>query len=235
MFESAEIGHKIDKASYEQQLPKLREALLDAQYDLISSRAFPLVILVGGVDGAGRSESVGLLNQWLDPRHIETHGMGEPSDEERDRPPMWRFWRALPPKGKAAVFQGSWYSLPLLDRVYGVIKNAALEKAIARNVRFERMLVDEGALVIKFWFHLSKDRQEKRLKTLQKDAKTRWRVTERDWEHFAHYDKFFRVSSQVLRISSTAQAPWYIIEGEDERYRSLTFGSLLLQSSASTA
>lgn len=230
MFESAEIGHKVDKASYEQQLPALREALLDAQYDLVSTRAFPVVILVGGVDGAGRSETVGLLNQWLDPRHIETHGMGEPSDEERDRPPMWRFWRALPPKGKTAVFQGSWYSLPLLDRVFGRIKNAGLDKAITRNVRFERMLVNEGALVIKFWFHLSKDRQEKRLKSLQKDPRTRWRVTERDWEHFARYDEFFRVSSQVVRMSSTAQAPWYIIEGEDERFRSLTFGRILLES-----
>ena len=228
MFESAEIGHKVDKASYEKQLPALREALLDAQYDLVSTRAFPVVILVGGVDGAGRSETVGLLNQWLDPRHIETHGMGEPSDEERDRPPMWRFWRALPPKGKTAVFQGSWYSLPLLDRVYGRIKNAALDRAIARNVRFERMLADEGALILKFWFHLSKDRQEKRLKTLQKDPHTRWRVTERDWEHFAHYDQFFQTSSKMLRISSTAQAPWYIIEGEDERFRSLTFGRILL-------
>lgn len=229
MFESAEIGHKVDKASYDQQVPALREALLDAQYDLISAKAFPVVILIGGVDGAGRSESVGLLNQWLDPRHIETHGMGDPSDEERDRPAMWRFWRALPPKGKAAVFQGSWYSLPLLDRVYGRIKNPALEKAISRNVRFERMLVDEGALVLKFWFHLSKDRQEKRLKNLQKDPHTRWRVTERDWEHFSRYDKFFRVSAQVLRMSSTAQAPWYIIEGQDERYRSLTFGRILLE------
>ena len=230
MFESAEIGHKIDKATYDEQVPVLREALLDAQYDLISARAFPVIILVGGVDGAGRSESVGLLNQWLDPRHVETHGMGDPSDEERDRPIMWRFWRALPPKGKTAVFQGSWYSLPLLDRVYGRCKTSALDNAIARNVRFERMLVDEGALVIKFWFHLSKDRQEKRLKTLQKDSHTRWRVTERDWEHFARYDKFFRISSHVLRLSSTAQAPWYIIEGEDERFRSLTFGRILLES-----
>lgn len=228
MFESAEIGHKVDKSSFEKQLPALREALLDAQYDLISTRAFPVVILIGGVDGAGRSETVGLLNQWLDPRHIETHGMGDPSDEERDRPPMWRFWRALPPKGKTAVFQGSWYSLPLLDRVYGRIKTAALDRAIARNVRFERMLSDEGALVLKFWFHLSRDRQEKRLKALQRDPRTRWRVTERDWEHFSHYDDFVQTSSKILRISSTAQAPWYIIEGEDERYRSLTFGRILL-------
>jgi polyphosphate:AMP phosphotransferase len=228
MFESAEIGHKIDKQTYERELPALREALLDAQYDLISQHRFPVIILIGGVDGAGRSESVGLLNQWMDPRHIETHGMGEPSDEERDRPPMWRFWRVLPPNGRIGVFQGTWYSLPVLGRVYGEIKDAALEKAMDRNLRFERMLVDEGALILKFWFHLSRERQEKRLKALEKDARTRWRVTPRDWKHFQMYDRFVKVTSQALRMTSTAEAPWYIVEGSDERYRALTFGRILL-------
>jgi AMP-polyphosphate phosphotransferase len=230
MFESAEIGHKIDKATYEREVPALREALLDAQYDLISRRDFPVVVLVGGVDGAGRSETVHLLNAWLDPRHIETHGMGELSDEERDRPPMWRFWRELPPKGKIGVFQGSWYSLPILERVYGTIRNAALEEAMERNARFEQMLSDEGALILKFWFHLSKAGQKKRLEALEKDPRTRWRVTERDWRHFKLYDKFATVCAQSLRMTSTAQAPWHIVEGEDERYRELVFGRTLLDS-----
>jgi len=230
MFESAELGHKIDKSTFEHELPGLREALLDAQYDLISQASFPVIVLISGVDGAGRSESVGVLNQWLDPRHIETHGMGEPSDEEHDRPPMWRFWRALPAKGKIGVFQGSWYSMPLVERVYGRIGNGSLEKSMARIARFEKMLVDEGALILKFWFHLSKPRQEKRLRALEKDPRTRWRVTERDWQHFQLYDKFLRFSSQSLRMTSTAGAPWYIIEGEDERYRSLTFGRIILES-----
>ena len=145
MFESAEIGHKVDKATYDREAPALREALLDAQYDLIHSPEFPLVILMSGVDGAGRSESVYQLNSWLDPRHIETHGMGEPSDEERDRPAMWRFWRVLPPKCRFGVFQGSWYSLPILNRVYGRTDNQQLEAAMQRNLHFEQMLADEGA------------------------------------------------------------------------------------------
>ncbi len=229
MFESAEIGHKVDKATYERELPALREALLDAQYDLISRRDFPVIVLVGGVDGAGRSESVHLLNTWLDPRHIETHGMGELSDEERDRPPMWRFWRELPPKGKIGVFQGSWYSLPILERVYGKIGNAPLEEAMERNARFEQMLSDEGALILKFWFHLSKASQKKRLEALEKDPRTRWRVTDRDWHHFKLYDKFAKVCSQALRMTSSAQAPWHIVEGADERYRELVFGRTLLE------
>ncbi|TXT18051.1 MAG: polyphosphate:AMP phosphotransferase [bacterium] len=207
MFESAELGHKVDKETYEREVPVLREALLDAQYDLISQRGFQVVILVGGVDGAGRSECVQQLNAWLDPRHIETHGMGEMSDEERDRPPMWRFWRELPAKGKIGVFQGSWYSLPILHRVYGETSNAALAEAMERNVRFERMLSDEGALILKFWFHLSKAGQKKRLLALEKDPRTRWRVTERDWHHFKLYDRFAQVCSQSLRVTGTAHAP----------------------------
>jgi len=229
MFESAEIGHKVDKEIYDREVPGLREDLLDAQYDLISRRGFPVIVLVGGVDGAGRSETVHLLNAWLDPRHIETHGMGELSDEERDRPPMWRFWRELPPKGKIGVFQGSWYSLPILERVYGEIGNAALEEAMERNARFEQMLSDEGALILKFWFHLSKAGQKKRLEALEKDPRTRWRVTERDWRHFKLYEKFAKVCAQALRMTSSAQAPWHIVEGADERYRELVFGRTLLE------
>lgn len=229
MFESAEIGHKVDKTTYEKEVPALREALLETQYDLISKRSFPVVILVSGVDGAGRSETVQLLNAWLDPRHIETHGMGEPSDEEGDRPPMWRFWRALPPKGEIGVFQGSWYSLPILSRVYGHTDNAALDEAMDRNARFEQMLSDEGALILKFWLHLSKAGQKRRLKNLEKDPRTRWRVTDRDWHHFKLYDTFAKVCAQALRMTSTANAPWHIVEGEDSRYRELAFGRTLLQ------
>lgn len=88
MFESAELGHKIDKASYEAEVPILREALLEAQINLAKEANFQVIILVGGLDGVGRTETVNLLNAWMDPRYIQTHGMGEPSDEELDRPMM---------------------------------------------------------------------------------------------------------------------------------------------------
>ena len=91
MFESAELGHKIKKSVYEKEVPLLREALLNTQIELAESARFPVIILIGGLDGAGRGETVNLLSSWMDPRHIQTHGMGEPSDEELDRPMMWRF------------------------------------------------------------------------------------------------------------------------------------------------
>lgn len=229
MFESAELGHKIDKATYDKQVPALREALLEAQLDLAREAKFPVVILIGGVDGAGRGETLNLINEWMDPRHIQSHGMGTPSDEELERPVMWRFWRALPPKGKIGIFLGSWYTWDILGRAFNRIKNADLDQSMERAVRFERMLNDEGALIIKFWLHLSKEKQERRLKAMEKNPKTRWRVTERDWMRFKMYDRFRKVAERVMRQTSTAEAPWIIVEGEDERYRSLTVGKVILE------
>ena len=228
MFESAELGHKIDKKAYAVEEPELRTALLEAQFDLAHARSFPVIILIGGVDGAGKGPTVNVLNAWMDPRLIETNGMGAPSDEEADRPPMWRFWRALPPAGKIGIFFGSWYTQPILRRVYGETDQADLEHSIEEIERFEAMLAAEGALILKFWFHLSKKTQRKRLKALEKDPDNRWRVQDTDWERFEMYDRFRKVSELALRRTSKGHAPWHVIEGTDEPYRNLTVGRTLL-------
>jgi len=228
MFESAELGHKIDKARFEEEEPKVREALLDAQYDLTKSGAFPVVVLVGGVDGAGKGEVVNLLSAWMDPRTISTFALDEPTDEERERPNMWRFWRALPPKGKVGMFAGSWYTAPIVQRVYGQTRDGDLTRSIEEILHFEQMLVNEGTLVVKLWFHLSKRAQKQRLTALAKSPKTRWRVTDVEWKHFALYDKFRKVSERVLRETSTGGAPWLVIDGCDRRFRSLTAARAVL-------
>lgn len=229
MFESAELGHRIEKDIWEQEVPALREALLDAQYDLVAAKKFPVVLLIAGVDGAGKSAVVATLNEWMDPRHIQTHGFADPSDEELERPYMWRYWRALPPKGKIGIFDGSWYSWPILQRANEKIGNDRLDQDMELVRRFEQMLIDEGALVLKFWMHLSKGVQKKRLKKLEGDPKTRWRVTERDWRHFKLYDTFREVSERALRHTSTGQAPWIVVEATDARYQKLTVGKILLE------
>jgi len=228
MFESAELGHSIDKATYNKEVPKLRRALLDAQYEVLKAAKFPVVIVIGGVDGAGKGETVNLLNEWMDPRHIQSHAFPEPSDEERERPPMWRFWRALPGKGRIGMYFGSWYTAPIIGRVYGDFKDDELDRRLGEVVAFEKMLTDEGALLLKFWFHLSKARQRVRLKELESRKATRWRVTDSDWKHFKLYDKFRRISEHALRETSRDSAVWTVVEGTDERYRSLTVGRAIL-------
>jgi polyphosphate kinase 2 (PPK2 family) len=188
MFESAEVGHRIPKAEYVRREPELREALLKAQYRVLEAASFPVVIVIGGVDGAGKGETVNLLNEWMDPRHIVTRAFGTPTDEEAQRPPMWRFWRALPPKGRIGILFGSWYTAPIVQRAEGQIGKSELVEHIEQIRHFERMLVAEGALVLKFWFHLSRAAQKKRLQSLSDDPDTRWRVSDTDWHRFRRYD-----------------------------------------------
>jgi len=229
MFESAEIGHCIDKDVFDAEEPALREALLEAQYELKARARFPLIILINGIEGAGKGETVKLLNEWMDPRLIEVRTFDEKTDEELARPPAWRYWRALPPKGRTGVFFGNWYSQMLQGRVQGDFKNAVLDQAIAGAERLEQMLCDEGALIIKFWFHLSKQQMKARLKALADDPLHSWRISPLDWQQSRTYDRFVRYGERVLRRTSRDYAPWHIIEGIDPYYRSLAVGRIILE------
>jgi polyphosphate:AMP phosphotransferase len=163
----------------------------------------------------------------MDTRWIVTCAFGDPSDEELERPEYWRYWRALPPNGRIGLFLSSWYSRPILDRVHGRIDRNAFEERLSRIVEFEQMLADDGALILKFWMHLDKDAQAKRLKMLEKDPLSRWRVNKLDWKHWQMYDKFIGAAERTIRQTSRGSAPWMIVEGQDPRYRSLTVGTAI--------
>src|SRR3954465_13023832 len=138
MFESAELGHTTDKKVYDRAVPRLREELLELQEAVFETKRCPVVILIGGVDGAGKGETINLMNEWMDPHHIETHAFGDPTDEERERPPMWRYWRTPPPRAKIGIFLSAWHSEPIGDRALGVIKAAELERRLEEILRFEQ-------------------------------------------------------------------------------------------------
>ncbi|MEO6774058.1 MAG: polyphosphate:AMP phosphotransferase [Kofleriaceae bacterium] len=228
MFESAELGHKIDKERYLAEEPLLRSALLAAQYELVKRRSFRAVILIAGVDGAGKGETLNILNEWMDPRHLQTNAVRPMvTDDLEGRPPMWRFWRSLPAKGAGAIFVGSWYTEPLLARVYGEIKSARFDQHLDEILKFENMLLHEDTVLLKFWLHLSKEQQRKRFKRLEHSKKTAWRVSPTDWKHLEAYDRFQSTAQHMLRTTSTAEAPWLIVEGRDERYRNLTIGTAI--------
>ena len=227
MFEAAELGNTIAKDEYKARVPRLRMELLKAQRQLTRRAPFSVIVVFAGVDGAGKSETVTLLNEWMDPRWIMTEAFGEPSDEESERPEYWRYWRALPPRGRIGLLLSSWYSPPLLDRVYRRIDGAELDVRLARIADFERTLADDGTLILKFWMHLGRAAQKKRLKKLEDDPLTRWRVTKRQWKHWGMYDKFVAAAERTIQQTSTGSAPWTIVEGFDERYRSLTVGTII--------
>ncbi len=228
MFESAEIDHRLSKAEYEAIVPALREELLDAQRALDLSKDKAVLIVVGGVDGAGKGDTINLLQSWLDPRRVHVHGIEAPTDEERERPEYYRFWRRLPAKGTIGVFFGSWHSAPIVQHVLGEINRSDMDTALERVRHFEQMLSDEGVVLLKFWFHLSKAQQKARLRKLESKASTRWRVTPQDWKNFKRYDEFSRVSARALRETSTAFAPWIVVPGNEPRYRHVAVGRAVL-------
>lgn len=228
MFESAEQGHKTSKADYTKEVPALRAGLLQAQRDLIDAKV-PLILIVSGADGAGKSETVNRLHEWFDPRGLETNVFGPVTPEERDRPAFWRFWLSLPARGRVGMFFGSWYTDPIIRRVYRKSRTAEFDASLTRIEFFEKELVQDGALIVKVWLHLSKKAQKKRLSRLAKDEETKWRVSPIDWKHFRLYDRFVKFSGQALQRTDTDFAPWTIIEAADDRYREVTVARTILE------
>ena len=222
MFEAAELGRKMSKEEYDAKVPKMRAELLNAHFAL-KGQKFPVIVIISGADGAGKGEVVHRLNEWLDPRGVETHAFWQMSDEERERPRYWRFWRSLPGRGRIGILFGSWYSEPIIRRVYGDTKNSKLDSALDRIADFEKMLTEDGAVFVKLWLHLPKKAQRKALKKLEKVGRT----TATDWKHFNLYDKFRKVSERAIRRTDSGAAPWHIIEATDRRYREFTVGTIL--------
>lgn len=226
MFETAELGRKIPKSEYAQRAPQLREQLLDVQQALRTAD-FKVIVVFAGVDGAGKGDTVNLLNEWMDPRWLVTRAYGQASQEEGERPEYWRYWRDLPPKGRIGLFLSSWYSRPLLDRVYGRIADGEFDRRLERAAAFERGLAADGALILKLWMHLSRKAQKQRFRALEKDPLQRWRVTPADWEHWRKYEDFVAAAERAILKTSSGHLPWHVVEGEDVPYRSLTVGTLL--------
>lgn len=221
MFEIAELGRKVSKEEFDAIATHLRMELVALQQRLRSSN-FPMILVFAGVNGAGKQKTVNLINEWMDPRWIQTRAYGQPSEEERERPDFWRYWRDLPPKGQIGMFLSCWYSQPLLDRVYKKSSVAEYDDQLARIAGFEKTLADDGALILKFWMHLNKDNQHARLKALEKDPNEQWRVTKLDWKHYRLYDNFIAAAERGIMRTDHAHAPWALIEGADARYRYLT-------------
>ena len=227
MFRTAELGQSIPKSEFKQKEPVLRQELLEAQQRLLKLTKCPVIIVFAGVDGAGKGETVNLLNAWMDPRWLVTRAYDKPSDEEKERPEYWRFWRDLPPKGKIGLFLSSWYSRPVLDRVHNRIDEAEFNLKLEKIVNFEKAHTDDCALILKFWMHLSKRGQKKRFRDLEKNELTSWRVKEEDWDNWRLYEQFEEAAERVIMKTSTGVSPWCIVEGADPYFRSLTVGTII--------
>lgn len=217
----------MSRKAYEARLPDVRAALVRMQVELKSAN-FPVILVIGGVDASGKGDVINILNGWLDPRGFETFAFHEPTDEERDRPAMWRYWRTLPPNGRMAIYAGGWQADALHEDPRSARELAQFDATLRRHAWFEGQLAAGGALVVKIWLNLSKSAQRSRLRELESDPRTAWRVTPEDWKSQRDYDRLARLSERMRSATHQPGAPWYIVDAADPRARNLAVADILL-------
>src|SRR5262245_55325251 len=227
MFETVEVGNEVSKEDYDAQAPALREALLDAQHELRQA-PFSMLLVVIGDDRQGCEEAVDLLNEWLDARYVTTEAAGRPSDEERERPPFWRYFRALAPRGRTTLFLGAWVLHAIGDHLRGRLGKKQLRHLLEHRQRTERMLADDGTLILKFWLHMPKKELKRRIKAAAKDPGRSGDVTDVDVDIAENYDEVTAVAEQLVRATDAAHAPWHLVESTDRRHRDLAIGNTIL-------
>jgi polyphosphate:AMP phosphotransferase len=202
---------------------ELQDRLLDALFELRERKTHAVVMVVTGIPTAGRSEVVNELLSWLDPKQVDVYGFRVCNEEELAHPPLWRYWRILPPKGRIAILHGGWHH-DLLQQALarGERKQRSpvrWRRAAARIVQLERMLVQDGIAIEKVHLHVSESTQRKRLDALAGAKATRWRVTPEDRWLSRHYAEVERALERGLDATEHAAAPWHLVDGTDEQRR----------------
>ena len=216
----------ISKEQFSNAAQELRPQLIALQQQLRDAK-FPVLIIISGTEGAGKTETLNFLLEWLDTRSAHAQAFWKETDEERARPYYWRFWRAFPKKGEMGIFLGGWYTRPITMRALKEMPEGEFSAELERIRGFEEMLSKEGALILKFWLHLSQKDQKKRFKKLEADADTAWRVTKQDWKFFGKYDRFCRAADEALTATSAPGADWYVINANQPRYRNLQLAAII--------
>ncbi|HLA85144.1 MAG TPA: polyphosphate:AMP phosphotransferase [Thermoguttaceae bacterium] len=218
MLELVNLDERLSKADYARVFPGLEQDLGECQR-AARKAGVPVVIVCEGWDAAGKGSVINRLAQTLDPRGFEVHSTLPPTKNERLHPWMWRFWNTLPAAGDFAMFDRSWYRRVLADRIHGKVGRAECEAAYRDIDEFEQQWIDAGTVIVKFWLHISKKEQRRRFKRLEKSAATAWKVGKTQWENHRRYDEWKTLVEEMLERTSTAAAPWTIVEATQGRFQ----------------
>jgi polyphosphate:AMP phosphotransferase len=228
MLEKIDLSKRIDDKLFKKEIapfyPRLG-VLQRALWDL----GVPIVIVVEGWNASGITMVISELIQYLDPRGFALHSIGSPRDEERTRPLLWRFWIKTPARGRMAIFARSWYSRSLAEQVSGIDWKSQIKRSIADINTFERQLFDDGAIIIKFFLHISKEEQKRRLEEREKNALTSWMITQGDWDFHRHYDDYLPLIEDYIEGTNTPSAPWTVVGATDGNYTRLKVYSTVIR------
>jgi len=217
LLESVDLEKSLSRAAAKTLLGPQQERLRVLQYALKDAE-IPTIVVFEGWDAAGKTTLVRRLAEKLDPRALRAHPGAPPSELEARYHWLWRYQARLPEDGQIAVFDHSWYGRVLVERVEKLTRRKLWRSAYEQINEFERWLCDDGQVLVKFWLHISKKEQRRRLRAMEKSSLERWKVGREDWRRNRRYDAWRRAVEDMLAKTDTPHAPWTVVEAEDYRY-----------------
>jgi polyphosphate kinase 2 (PPK2 family) len=227
MLDQIDLERSISKPEYKRRLRELQQSLYDMQQALFEAQR-PALIVFEGWAGTSKISTIGQLTRRLDPRGLRVHPVTPPRTFETLYPWLYRFWLKTPSYGQLAIFDRSWYRQVLADRTKAEISAADWLSRCEDIVSFERQLADDGAVILKFWLHISKHEQARRFQKLESDRLTAWQVTDEDrWQH-KHYDDMLAAVEDLLPRTDTPYAPWVTLAATDKRYMRIAVLEMVL-------
>jgi len=202
----------LTQEEYKSQVKQLQLELLNMQLEL-HEKGIPVVVVIEGPDAAGKGGVIKRLTEKLDPRLMRVYSINKPTPEEFARHYLWRFWCKLPQRGHLAIYDRSWYGRVLVERVEGFCSKAAWSRAYDEINAFEKMLVDDEAVFLKIWIHVTKDEQLSRFKRREADPYKHWKIGEEDWRNRKRWNEHIVAAEDMFEKTSTDIAPWHAIPG----------------------
>ena len=177
-----------------------------------------MVLAFEGWDAGGKGGAIKRLTEKMDPRGYEVIPTASPNDIEKAHHYLWRFWRAMPKDGHVAIFDRTWYGRVMVERIEGFCSTQEWKRAYKEINEMEAQLANSGAVIIKFWMQIDKDEQEKRFHERMDNPEKNWKITEEDWRNREKWDQYEVAVDEMLIRTSTACAPWIVVEGNCKYY-----------------
>jgi polyphosphate kinase 2 (PPK2 family) len=187
-------------------------------YDASGVLGPPLCLVFEGWDASGKGGAIKRVVEPLDPRHVRVVSIAAPTYDEKRHHFLTRFWPQLPGWGGMAVLDRSWYGRVLVERVEGFATEDQWRRAYDEIKSFERMLTDEGMVLVKFWMHISHDEQLRRFTAREQEPVKRWKLTEEDWRNREKRTEYESAVTEMLERTDTSFAPWTVVEANDKRH-----------------
>lgn len=219
MLERADLTLDIEPELYKQEILKYQVALRKEARRLYEEHRL-LIAVFEGWDAAGKGGAIRRFVEKIDPRGFQVYPIAAPSGDEKTHHYLWRFWRRLlPPQEKQIlIFDRSWYGRVLVERVEGFATEEEWRRAYQEINNFESQLIDSGAVVAKFWFHISAEEQLRRFEARRETPHKRWKLTDEDWRNREKWSAYEAAVNDMLVRTSTLKAPWTIVEANSKRY-----------------